>query len=391
MKASLSSPRYQTQMRPQRPLPTSPGRGPHFPDPSDPPATRKGGSATPGAAIPPDPPLPRNGSARGRAKGPAKRAEPAAEPVTTGVLSNTARHRNLCTKSSVTSAAPRCDAWDDPQDPEPRPATGLTTTTQRRTAAQHTPATPDGRTNRRDGRQPAQHMQQMSGEWGLAFAARGVKHERKPHVFLLQPPGRGPRFPDPATNLQQGKGRRDTRIRPPTSPSSPVSRIHKGPGKGPGQTRGTRGRADNHKNVNERPARVLPSRARIRGYVHRGDRRAPPPGKLNAWDAQGYGTYNLCEWYGGHTSRRQLTASIRGRGLQHCPVLLSSKTPPGACGGPQAHHTGTRRPPASGHGCVTPSPTHHIGPNVPTPQHKPNHPNHPSHHTQHRDTGTPAE
>ena len=47
--------------------------------------------------------------------------------------------------------------------------------------------------------------------------------------------------------------------------SSPASRIHKGPGKGPGQIRGTRGRADNHKNVNEPPARVLPSRASIRG------------------------------------------------------------------------------------------------------------------------------
>ena len=93
VEASLSSPWCQTRMKPQRPPPTSPGRGPQFPDPRDPPATRKGGSATPGPVIPPDPPLPRNGSARGRAKGSAKRAEPAAEPMTTGVLSNTARHR----------------------------------------------------------------------------------------------------------------------------------------------------------------------------------------------------------------------------------------------------------------------------------------------------------
>ena len=93
VEASLSSPPCRTQVRPQRPLPTSPRRGPHFPDPSDPPATRKGGSATPGTAIPPDPHLPRNESARGRAKGPAKHAEPAAEPMTTGVLSNSARHR----------------------------------------------------------------------------------------------------------------------------------------------------------------------------------------------------------------------------------------------------------------------------------------------------------
>ena len=93
VEASLSSPRCWTQIRPQRPLPKSPGRGAHFPDPSDPPATRKGGSATPWAAIPPDPPLPRNGSARGRAKGPAKQAEPAAERMTTGLLSKSARHR----------------------------------------------------------------------------------------------------------------------------------------------------------------------------------------------------------------------------------------------------------------------------------------------------------
>ena len=39
------------------------------------------------------PASPRNGSARGRAKGPAKHAEPAAELMTTGVLSNSARHR----------------------------------------------------------------------------------------------------------------------------------------------------------------------------------------------------------------------------------------------------------------------------------------------------------
>ena len=93
VEASLSSPRCRTQIRPQRPLPTTPGQGPHFPDPSDPPATRKGGSATPGAAIPPDPPLPRHGSARGRAKGSAKHAEPAAESMTTGVLSNSARRQ----------------------------------------------------------------------------------------------------------------------------------------------------------------------------------------------------------------------------------------------------------------------------------------------------------
>ena len=90
VEASLSSPWCQTRMKLEQPPPTSPGRGPHFQDPRDPPATGKGGSATPGPVIPPDPPLPRNRSARGRAKGPAKHAGPTAEPMTTGVLSNTA-------------------------------------------------------------------------------------------------------------------------------------------------------------------------------------------------------------------------------------------------------------------------------------------------------------
>ena len=98
---------------------------------------------------------------------------------------------------------------------------------------------------------------------GQPSQPRGVKHARKPHDFLLQPPRRGPRFSGPATHLQQGTRRRHARTRHPASPSSPASRIHKGPGKGPGQIRGTRGRADNHKNVNEPPARVLPSRASI--------------------------------------------------------------------------------------------------------------------------------
>ena len=63
------------------------------------------------------------------------------------------------------------------------------------------------------------------------------------------------------------------------------------PGKGPGQTRGTRGRADDHENVIEQSSRVLPSKANIQGYVHHGDRRTPPPGKLNAWDAGGVSTH----------------------------------------------------------------------------------------------------
>ena len=85
-----------------------------------------------------------------------------------------------------------------------------------------------------------------------------------PRTSSVQPPGRGPRFLHPATHLQQRTGRHHARTRPPASPSSPASWIHKGPGKGPGQIRGTRGRADNHKNVNDPQARVLPSRASIR-------------------------------------------------------------------------------------------------------------------------------
>ena len=130
-------------------------------------------------------------------------------------------------------------------------------------------------------------MKQVPQEWGLALAARGVEHEQKPNDFLLHPPGGGHVSRTPATRLQQQKGRPQARTRPSTSPSSPAGRIHKGPGKGPGRTRGTHGRADDHKNVNEQSSRVLPSKASIQGYAHRGDRRAPPPGKLHAWDAGG--------------------------------------------------------------------------------------------------------
>ena len=69
--------------------------------------------------------------------------------------------------------------------------------------------------------------------------------------------------------------------------SSPAGWIHKGPGKGPGQTRGGHNRADDHENVNEKSSRLLPSKASIQGYLHRGDRRAPPPGKLHTGDAGG--------------------------------------------------------------------------------------------------------
>ena len=128
-------------------------------------------------------------------------------------------------------------------------------------------------------------MQQILVELGLALAARGVEHEQKPTDFLLHPPGGGHTSRTPTTRLQQRKGWRHTRTRPPTSASSPASRIDEGPGKAPGHTRGTYGRADNHENVNEQSSRALPSKASIQGYVHRGDWRAPPPGEVNAWDA----------------------------------------------------------------------------------------------------------
>ena len=67
-----------------------PQAGDTLPGPPRPACNRERGSATPEHVIPPDPPLPRNRSARGRAKGPAEHAGPTAGPMTTGVLSSTA-------------------------------------------------------------------------------------------------------------------------------------------------------------------------------------------------------------------------------------------------------------------------------------------------------------
>ena len=53
---------------------------------------------------------------------------------------------------------------------------------------------------------------------------------------------------------------------------------------------------------------------------------------------------------------------------------------PGHAGGHKLTTRGRADPPANRHGCVTPSPSRHVGRSVPTPQHKPNHPSHPSHH-----------
>ena len=184
-------------------------------------------------------------------------------------------------------------------------------------------------------------MPQIPEEWGLALAARGVEHERKPNDFLLHPPGGGHAFRTPATRLQQRKGRCHTRTRPSTSPSSPASRIHKGPGKGPGQTRGTHGRVDNHENVNEQSSRVLPSKGSIpRGPAHTSSGKVKRLGRRG-----GYGAYNLRKWYEGHTPHRKLTTSISGRGAATLPGIPILRSPT----------RGTRGTTGSPHG-ATPTP-----------------------------------
>ena len=45
----------------------------------------------------------------------------------------------------------------------------------------------------------------------------------------------------------------------------------------------------------KKSSRKLPRKARIKGYVRRGDRRAPPPRKLNALDAGAVSAYLTCE------------------------------------------------------------------------------------------------
>ena len=61
------------------------------------------------------------------------------------------RTRPWCTKSSVPSAAPLCDAWVTPQGPEPQPATGPAGATRSRTRATRVPRRPcaRGETTRR--------------------------------------------------------------------------------------------------------------------------------------------------------------------------------------------------------------------------------------------------
>ena len=232
-----------------------------------------------------------------------------------------------------------------PRASQPRQK-GPPCTTQQRAAAQHPLATPVGRTHGRERHQLARHVQQIPEEWELALATRGIEHEQKPNDFLLHPPDEDHASWTPATRLQQRKGRHHAQTRPCTSPSSPASRIHKGPGKGPGHTCEAHGRADDRENVNEQSSRVIPSKASVQGYVHRGDRRAPPLGKLHALDARGgYGTYNLRELYERRAPRRKLTKSLSGRGAATLPDFPVLRSPT----------RGTRGATSSPHG-ATPTP-----------------------------------
>ena len=98
-----------------------------------------------------------------------------------------------------------------------------------------------------------------------------------------------------AIHPHQRRGRGPTRTCPSTKLSSPTSRTHDGPGQGGGQTRGTHGLADDHGNVIIKSSRTLPSKARVKGYVRHWNRRAPPPRKLNAWDAGAVSACVTCE------------------------------------------------------------------------------------------------
>ena len=147
-----------------------PRAGAALPGPPRPTCNRERGSAKPGPVIPPDPPLPRNGSARGRAKELAKHAGPTAGLMTTGVLSNTAirqirapalgerlqpairteteagaAHAALVHEIFSALRSALCDAWETPQGPGPHPATGPAAMTHSRTRATRVPHRPCAR------------------------------------------------------------------------------------------------------------------------------------------------------------------------------------------------------------------------------------------------------
>ena len=212
-------------MKPQRPPPTSPGRGPHFPDPRDLPATGKGGSATAGPIIPPDPPLPRNGSTRGRAKGPAINAGPTAKQMTAGVLSNTMIHQiralalgerrqpAICTETGARAAhmalvheifstlrSTHVRRVRNPQNNEPHSATGPAAAAHSHTLATRVPRRPCAReetTRRLRGRLlptggPADGRR--ANDFALGHKPRRPRASQpRPKGPLVQPSGARPR------------------------------------------------------------------------------------------------------------------------------------------------------------------------------------------------------
>ena len=139
---------------------------------------------------------------------------------------------------------------------------GPTAETRWHTAAQHTPATPDGLTNRRDGRQHARHMQQMPGEWRPAFATRGVKHARKPTTSSYNPPGQGhaSRTPRPTCSRERG-GTTPGHVLPP-HPPLPRAGSTRGRAKGPAKyTEPAAGPITTRMLTNHRPEYYRPGRA----------------------------------------------------------------------------------------------------------------------------------
>ena len=119
------------------------------------------------------------------------------------------------------------------------------------------------------------------------MAAHGIEHEQKPNEFLPHPLCGGHASATPATRPRQRKARR--RLGPVLPPDPPLLRTRptRGRAKGPAKHAGPR--------AGPMTTGMLPSKARIKGYVHRGDRHAPPPGKLNAWGAGGDSAHITCE------------------------------------------------------------------------------------------------
>ena len=147
--------------------------------------------------------------------------------------------------------------------------------------------------------------------------------------------------PQPARDRE----RDDAQHEPVLPPDPPLPRTGptRGPGQGASQTRGTHGRADDHGNDIEQLSRVLPSKARIKGYVRRWDRRAPPPAKLNAWDAWTDSAHVTCEnGAKENIPRRRLTASRSVRGASTLASIPFLRTPIWGTQGTKGSPHGTR-------------------------------------------------